>query len=218
VSKTDAKVSLFGRLELELKDVAFKLVKPRAAYERERGNVTDTYSLGFLSSSKGDRIQPGLNMRYAELDRIYHQVSGARPADQKQHAAISFAIWRVYGGREKYEFLLAGEDTVERVAAQLIRTFREVALPFFESHSTIADVDRLFNEQPNSPESRLYNLNNVMRCCYATTAAKLVGNPRYAEIVQSYSEFLQAADQGFYVPQYQALVQRLEADAAETTA
>lgn len=208
MARQDPKVSLFERIEPEAMERGFKLIRSRGAFERKRGEVTDNYILSFLSSTKGARVQPGLTMRYEPLDRIYHQISGAKPADRVYHAAISLAIWRIWGGREKYEFLLTGDDAVDEVVGKVLDTLREIALPFFDSHSTVADVDRLFNENPNSPESRLYNLNNWTRCAYATIAARLVGNPRYPELVQADAEFL-ARDYG---EQYQALLRLLDTE------
>ena len=215
MSKQDPKSTLFERLEPELARDGFKVIKSRGAFERDRGDVSDLYKLDFYTSTAGNRIQPAVIMRFAELDRIYHQISGAKPADRKYHAAISFAIWRVYGGSEKqYEFVLSGPETVESVAASLLTTFREIALPFFESHSTIADVDRLFNEAPNEWSSLVHNTDRWTRCAYATIAAKLVGNPRYDQIVQTYASFLKTADGGHYHDRYRALLEQLERQAA----
>ncbi len=208
MARQDPKISLFERVEPVATQHGFKLIRSRGAFERKRGEVTDNYILSFLSSTKGARVQPGLTMRYEPLDRIYHQVSGAKPADRVYHAAISLAIWRIWGGREKYEFLLSGEDAVDAVADKVLDTLREIALPFFESHATVANVDRLFNENPSSPESRLYNLNNWTRCAYATIAARLVGNPRYPELVNGYAALL-ANDYG---EQYQALLRLLDTE------
>jgi hypothetical protein len=208
VSKNAAKDLLFARIQPTLAEHGFKFLKARTAFERAREDVIDTYRLDFYSSSKGHRIQPGIAMRYAALDRIYHQVSGAEPANQKYHAAINFALWRVFGGIERYEFLLT-DDTVESVAVAILDAFRTVALPFFESHTRIADVDRLFNERPRDYEVLVHNSDDGTRIAFATIAARLVGNPRYEELVQAYREQLAVANGGHHLPVYDALLERL---------
>jgi hypothetical protein len=214
VSKEDSKSRLFERLEPEIARHGFKLIKGRGAFERDRGDVIDLYKLGFYSSSKGTRIQPEIIMRYPEMDRIYHEVSGAKPADRKFHAPISFAVWRVFGGvQQKYEFLLGGNETVEPVAASILSTFHETALPYFESHSTIADVDRAFNETPNTMPSLLQNADTWTRLAFATIAAKLVKNPKYDSIVQTYKAFIKKADGGEDSKRYQSLLKLLEEQA-----
>jgi len=209
VSKQDPKSKLFEELATELGAAGFKLVKSRGAFEREREGVNDLFKLDFYTSTAGNRIQPAIIMRFASLDRLYHQVSGAKPADRKYHAAVSFAIWRVYGGPQKYEFLLSDESTVGTVAEKLSLTFREVALPFFDNHSTVADVDRLLNEMPNAPQTILYHTDGWTRCAYATIAAKLAANPRYDELVGVYDAYLTALDGGHNRNRYLMLLRVL---------
>jgi hypothetical protein len=210
VSTTDPKISLFQRMERELAAEGFKLVKARTAFERDRDEVTDLYKLDFYTSTAGHRIQPGIIMRFAALDRIYHQVSGAKPADRKFHAAISFAIWRIQGDMAKYEFLLSGEEVVGQVAAKLIAVSRDVALPFFERHSTVEAVDRLFNKTPNAQNTVVYNADAWTRCAYATIAAKLARNPEYERLASVYDAFMKTAEGGHRHGQYQTLVKLLE--------
>lgn len=211
MSKDDPKANLFETLEPELTREGFKLIKGRGAFERDRGKVIDLYKLGFYSSSKGTRVQPEIIMRYPEMDRIYHEISGAKPADQKFHAAISFAVWRVFGGvQQKYEFLLTGSEAVQPVAASILSTFREAAAPYFESHSTVADVDRAFNETPNKMPSILQNTDTWTRIAFATIAAKIVQNPKYDAIVDAYKGYIKKADGAEAAKQYQTLLKLLQ--------
>jgi hypothetical protein len=176
----------------------------------ERAVLGQGEPLAGLGQTAGQRIQPGINMRFASLDRIYHQVSGAQPANQKYHAAISFAIWRVYGGTDKYEFLLTGEDAVDTVAAKIVATFHDVALPFFANHSTVADVDRLYNTAPTDYTTVVHHANTWTRCAFATIAARLTGNPNYDDLVQIYDGVLKSAQGGFHHEKYMALIKLLE--------
>ncbi len=204
-ARREPTTELFARVGRELSPMGFKLVKSRRRFERRRGPVADAFTLTLLRASAGTRIQPGVNIRYEELDRIYHQVSGARPADRVHHAAISFGIATVFGDRARYEVMLAGLNRVDDAGTALMRIFEDVALPFFDRHSTIADVDRLYNEDPSSSLARHYLLHHFARCAYATIAAKLVGNPRYDEITRIYAAFLQEVGGGYRATDYEKL-------------
>ena len=216
MSKPDPKLALLQQLDPVFSRDGFKLIKARSAFERDRKEVTDLYKLDFLSSTKGQRIQPGIVMRFASLDNVYHQVSGAKPADRKYHAAISFAIWRIYGGMEKYEFLLTSDDAVPSVVVKLVEVYRQIALPFFESHSTVADVDRLFNKAPNEYNTILYNADAWTRSAYATIAARLAGNRDYERLVRTYEEVMKTSNGGQKHGQYLALLKLLENETAKT--
>jgi len=122
---------------------------------------------------------------------------------------IAFVIWLVFGRKNYFECELASEDDVQPVAKKLVSIFRRTALPFYAKYTSIEDIDRLYNSEPKTPKYFMYLVDFWTRTAYATIAAKLVGNPRYGELVRQYKQGLKESDDSWRAGQYDKLVKLL---------
>lgn len=207
----NVKLMLFEKMAPAMATEGFKLLKSTAWFVGKKGEMTDYYKTDTFASSEGIRVQPVIDVGSETIQRIYHKVSGIKPADQKYHNAVSFAIWRVYSNddEKKYEYLVRSDADIKPVATKLLEVFRLIALPFYDRCSSIEAIDKLYNTAPNASRTQMYLIEGWARSAYATIAAKLAGNEDYLALVKAYRAFLKAYAE-HRVSQYDALVELLE--------
>ena len=99
----------------------------------------------------------------------------------------------LYKNRNKsLDLLIFSERDIVVVADQLIRKFKQVALPYCLNNANVAAVDRFAN---NSPDDYKVNLSNDnYRIIKGIIAAKLNGNPLLSELIMVYDK--QLSDRG----------------------
>ena len=149
---------------------------------------------------------PAIGVRSDAIFAIFKQVSQVRPADEKFRRTLSTDIWRLFGDRSRGEFKVTSEEDAHRVVPAITALVRGEAMPFFERCTSIADIDRLFNADPNSPATRLLSLDNWTRSSNALIAARLAHNPKYDGLVDVYRTLLAGFSGGQYLTQYESLV------------
>lgn len=168
VKKPNLKAMLFAELEDALTKVGFNFFEDISWFERQRNDLADYYAFEFYKEVCGYRVQPAIHVRSHILDRIYHKISGIAPKEQIYDTAIAFVVWRVFGREKTYECRLRSEDDVKPAARKLIKIFKKTALPFFESYTSIANIDRLYNSDPETPNYWSYLVDFWTRTAYAT--------------------------------------------------
>jgi len=216
MKKPNLKAMLFTQLEPGLAEEGFKLVEATGWFERQRNDMADYYAFEFYKEVRGYRIQPAIHLRSHTMDQIYHKISGVKPKERVYDTAIAFVIWRVFGKEKTYECKLESEDDVKPAAQKLIRVFKKIALPFFDKYTSIADIDRLYNSDPETPNYWMYLVDFWTRIAYATIAAKLAGNPRYQTLVRKYKEALKESDEDWRADQYEKLLKVLEKEGSKS--
>ena len=202
----DLKNKLISDLNNEFSKLGFQFEKTQEWFRKNHDDISHFYKLDFYTTSGGYRVQPVLCVRSEKLHLMYHKISGIKQADQKYHSAINTTVWRLYRNRSDGEFILTSEMELKSVGQSILNIFNKTALPFFDQCSSIADIDRMFNTNPDEQLSRQYNLNDFPRCCYATIAAKIVENPNYSDLVQAYRSFLKTYRKGKFLDQYEKLL------------
>ncbi|HUQ84048.1 MAG TPA: hypothetical protein VM076_23055 [Gemmatimonadaceae bacterium] len=177
---------------------------------REVNDIKQIISWSYTTSGMGFVVTPALGARSEEILSIFKRVSPIKPADEKSRRTLSVDIWRLAGQRSRGEFKVTSQAEAAEAAAAIVRLVRSDAFPFFERCGSVADIDRLFNTDPNSQASRLLSLDNWTRCANALIAARLAGNQRYDGLVDAYRTLLAGFSGGQFLPQFEALVKLLE--------
>jgi hypothetical protein len=215
MKKPNLKNMLMSELEPHLAKEGFKFEKSMLWYTKKKNDISDYFFLEFYTAREGFRVQPALRVRSETMDRIYHQASWIKPAEQKRHTAVAFTMWRVFGGdQKKFECSLASEDSVKPCTEKLMGVFREFAVSFFDKCSSIAAINELFGD-PSDSARQVYLLDPFEHGVYATIAAKLAANARYSTIAEHYLSYIKSHyPQGPYIETYEKLLQVLENEKA----
>jgi hypothetical protein len=196
-------------LNRELAADGFAYAKATKWMVREVNDIKQIISWSYTTSGTGFAVTPALGARSEAILSIFKQVSPIKPADEKSRRTLSVDIWRLSGDRSRGEFKVTSEADAAAAASAIVRLVRSDALPFFERCRSVADIDRLFNTDPNSQASRLLSLDNWTRCANALIAARLAGNPRYDGLVDAYRTLLAGFSGGQFLPQFETLVKVL---------
>lgn len=190
----------------ELTQENFKYIKTTKWLARNLEDITQIISWSYYISGSGYMVTPIIGARSEAVLAIYKQVIQVRKEDEKFHQTLSVDIWRLSGDRSKGEFKVTSEEEVHQVVPAIMALIRSEAMPFFERCTSISDIDRLFNNNPNSPAARLLTLNNWPRSAKALIAARLAHNPKYDGIVDVYRTLLAGFSGGEYLKPYESLV------------
>lgn len=86
------------------------------------------------------------------------------------------------------------ERHIPMVATQLLKQFKEVALPYCLNNASVAMVDKLVNTKPD--EYKVHTMNDNTRILKGIIAAKLNNNPHLEELIKIYDK--QIADRDMY--------------------
>lgn len=86
------------------------------------------------------------------------------------------------------------ERHIPIVAAQLLKQFKEVALPYCLNNATVAMVDKLVNTKPD--DYKVHTMNDNYRILKGIIAAKLNNNPHVDELIKIYDK--QIVDRDMY--------------------
>lgn len=209
MKQTEIEKVLSDDLSQEFSADGFKYVKAAKWLARTAGDITQILSWSYYSSAGGFRVAPGVGIRSEAIFQIFKQASPVRKEDEKFRRTLSVEIWRLLGDRSRGEFMIASMDDAHRAAAGIAKLARDVALPFFEKCTAVADIDRVLNTDPSAPATALWSLDLWTRAANATIAAKLAGNPKYDGLVDAYRTMLSGLANGHYLPQYEALLSLL---------
>lgn len=86
------------------------------------------------------------------------------------------------------------ERHIPIIAVQLLKQFKEVALPYCLNNATVTVVDKLINTKPN--EYKVHTMNDNTRILKGIIAAKLNNNPHLDELIKIYDK--QIVDRDMY--------------------
>jgi hypothetical protein len=191
-----------------LKPFGFKLMKGKKRLVRRSENRTEVFGLPVVEYAPTYYVRPWVGVRFDEVENLFHQTSGFEPEYQQDTTTVGTSLWDVYGA-DGYDIPFKDEADVATVASQLLTIFREKALPYYEQFRTLTAVDAALNDQPNGPCIYRPGLPTA-RCSAGVIVAKLTGRKNYGELVSVYRSILKTDNNGFYLPAFESLLEKLE--------
>ena len=198
------KEALFETVQKGVTGEGFVLKRSKERFVRERADITDVFQLVCLDGKPGLRVQPNVGVRVARIEETFHRISGFEPKYQGDTVTIGAGIGNITNNDNRAcEFIVETDVDVITASEQILRVFREFALPYFARFSELSAIDAELNDHPlertpNRPVPWL-------RCASGLIVAKLVERPNYTELVQVYGDLMSRADKGFYLGRFRAL-------------
>lgn len=164
-----------------------------------RGGRCFAFNLIFLDYRPSWDVRCWWGIRVESIEAVYHRTSGY---DAKFHKGTT-TIGMEYEGRFEFE----DEEDVEAAVDGLYEIFLQQALPFYRHASSLAAIDKLLNESP--ADDSTYGA-PPQRYHYGMIVAKAVGRKRLNHLAKTYRRKLSAFSDGFYLPQFDALLSDLQ--------
>jgi hypothetical protein len=107
----------------------------------------------------------------------------------------------------RFEYVIRSPSDIQAVAVQIESDFTEIAVPYFEGHSELKQIDAALNATPDG-ECVHYAM-DYLRYTHGLIVARLIGRPDYLGLVDTYRRKLAHVSNGFYLPEFEALVSDL---------
>jgi hypothetical protein len=203
------KAALFGLVGQKLTSSDFTPNEANDSFVRRHNGVVDIFQLVCKDAKPGWRIQPNVAVRIELVEQIFHQTSGFDAQDRKNTPTMGGSVGHFLSGSSRaYEFLLTSDSDVLPVTEQIVRTFQEFALPYFERWGSLHAVDAELNDRPS--ERTQHRSLAWFRCSTGIIVAKLVGRTDYKRLAAYYSDVMARDNKGFYLKRFQSLLKSLE--------
>jgi hypothetical protein len=199
--------SLFVSIHAELKPFGFKLAKSKQRLLRFSEKRMEILQFAVLDDETSYRICPSVGVRFDDVEEIFHRTSGFEPEYQNDTATVGVNLWGDNGGND-YQIPLRGAEEVDAVVSQVSTIFRENALPYFAQFCSLVAVDSAVNDQPTLP--CIHRSLPCLRCSTGAIVAKLTGRKNYDELISIYHAVMRVDSNGFYLPDFEALLSDLE--------
>lgn len=192
---------LFYLLEPELKAFDFELSHKHQGFIRRDKKAIFFYQLLIYNrtvlntGTKGFLIEPYIWIGIKEIEKYYKQITlNKELKTDVNFVTIGNGIANLlanpdglYANRNKSLKLHVFEDKhIPLVAAQLLKQFKEVALPYCLNNARVSMVDKLINTKPD--EYKVHAMNDNYRILKGLIAAKLNNNSQLEELIKIYDK------------------------------
>lgn len=163
-----------------LRPEGFTYVRGADEYRRKIEGGTQSFAV-IIKQGYPNRIVSFLvGVRIDAIQHIFNMFAGVSPTVHDTNESLAV---RVQGLVEDIDELLESFNPDESLPPQSVEErIRKVVIPFLNETVTLNSVDRVLNE------TDLCHTMHPYRAMAAVIAAKLSGNPRFDEIVQSYQQ------------------------------
>ncbi|MCL9807418.1 hypothetical protein NAT51_17960 [Flavobacterium amniphilum] len=166
---------LLDYLDKELIQYNFKLNKKLGEFTSKSKEGWKKLQLIFLIRDEGWEINLGMLIRKDLVENIYHKASYYEPKYHKITPTIGTTIENYINDGKNHRFCLNSNKDLAFCYTEILKLFKEIALPFFEKYDRIEEIEKAVNmKNRDSVFSGIKYGGNI-----GIILAKLVDNPDY---------------------------------------
>ncbi|MGB0523298.1 MAG: hypothetical protein ACPGJS_10090 [Flammeovirgaceae bacterium] len=133
-------------------------------------------------------LEVNLGIRLNMIEELAQQFLDNHAPYQQDALTLVASIGKL-SDNKYFHYKIAEKDDLYYACEEIKRFMEDTGFEFLNTHSSISAMDELLNDRPNKPSKFLYNQSH--RCFKGITAAKLVHNPIFLDLVDAYRKFLQ---------------------------
>jgi len=190
-----ARKDLFNEIAESLEQFGFLRRKSGESFLRiVNSGEQDFY---FIVNKRGVElaVQPRFSIRINSILDIYHKITVKEKEYFQDSAVLENSLGELMGyvdtNKEEgtggaFNYLMKDPNDLQILKQVIPLRFQEYVLPYFDKNSSVERVDFLLNRNPT--KLVMHQWLNPERIIMGTIAAKLVGNPRYRELVSIYTD------------------------------
>jgi len=190
-----ARKDLFNEIAESLEQFGFLRRKSGESFLRiVNSGEQDFY---FIVNKRGVElaVQPRFSIRINSILDIYHKITVKEKEYFQDSAVLENSLGELIGyvdnNKEEgtggaFNYLMKDPNDLQILKQVIPLRFQEYVLPYFDKNSSVERVDFLLNRNPT--KLVMHQWLNPDRIIMGTIAAKLVGNPRYRELVSIYTD------------------------------
>jgi len=203
MTKKEVLRNVLNLLSNELSSFDFKLILKEQGFIRKEKSFIYLFFIliydrtNIDTGEKGFKIEPFANISILDIENFYKNVTlnnylktewdfitlGNSIAELKANPDGIHKKWN-----ESLDLFIFYEKDIQIVSNELIKQFKNFALPYFNTNNTVKRVDQLFNEHPR--RYSVHMSNDLFRFIKGLIAAKLVENPNFSQLLNIYSDLL----------------------------
>lgn len=184
----------------------FKYFKKREAFRKIVSSEIEHLAHFRIIKTTQVLIEPSFSIRQMKIESLFHEVMGT----PKKFIDMTSVLWPratmlVPNMPEEILYCVDSDEKVIDSANAFVTLYRDYARKFFDSHSTLEEIDYVLNCAPLEPCT--YQPSPLHRSCFgAIVSIMLNGSEAATGIIEAYSNVLETVDNGIHLQKYHYLV------------
>lgn len=201
----EVKDRIASGLTIQMIMEGFTYKKSTNEYKRTDGEFTYFFRIEQLLWSDHYSIDVQLEISQKQVESLVEKILGK----QRHKFTIGADVGRIRlspDGRRivngNLQFILLFEGDIEAAIETLNKYYIDIAKPYFKKYSSLNALDDIMNNEPFSYCPAHVGGMFYERCLKGLIVAKLVQNPRYAELVTIYNEEIEETYNDEFIATY----------------
>ena len=178
----DVTSRLREQLDERLSADGFKFRKTNAEYVRKQGDLRYIFRLGIHAMTDWFLVTPVAFVGSTVINKAFNEILGRNISTSG--STCGFGIGNECN-HQRGRYQIETEDDILASGAAIWRDYAEVAAPFYESVNSMEGIDGYMN----SIHENRHTAGSVGNACMGLIVAKMVGNPRFNELADTYYDF-----------------------------
>lgn len=198
-------------LSAEINTFDFKAaIKEQGFIRRDNSAIYFYYFLiynrtNIKTGAKGFQVEPYIEINIPKIEKYYKEITINKELKTEWNfITLGNSVANLLANpdginrkrNQSLDLFVFDESHIKPVADELLKQFKEVALPYFLTNNTVAKVDELLNKHPKEYCVHLYN--DIFRFVKGLIAAKLNKNPKLDQLLQIYDSLIIERDMPDY--------------------
>ena len=191
---------LYAALEPKIQHLGFKWIKSRNLLIKKDKNGFSKFFITTTDLSYDAVTEISLSLVFcvrinAVEDLMMNYYTVSHPKYYRQ-AATHCASWGQLNGDNKKELIINQRDT-DDISDTIFDIFINEGLPFFETNSSVEQLDKLYNDNPDKVEVSIKR--QSQRITLSLVLAKLTQREDYSKLIEKYENDLCLGKYGLQV-------------------
>lgn len=148
-------------------------------------------------------LQPAMGIRHDLIEDTFHRTSGMDDRYKAQTLTLVSTLTKLHNSSD-FEVRVHRRDDVPLAVPRIVEMYEHFMRPFFSKFRDIDAIDRLLNENPDTPCA--FVALPWRRCSVGLIAASIVGRPNINGLAKCYHARLSSDQNGFYLPPFERLL------------
>ncbi|MDR1859700.1 MAG: hypothetical protein LBR06_02105 [Bacteroidales bacterium] len=156
----------------------------------------------------GIYIDPGIIIRFDEIENFYHETSYFEKKYQKGTFTIGMSLDNAFNESNYVYQRYVENESAANAANYFYELFQEIVLPLFNKYNTLESMNELLNSEP---DKELTLVNSIHRGIHGIIAAYLLKIPdeELNKLIDIYTKQYTVNSNGFYKPEFDKVVENI---------
>jgi hypothetical protein len=190
IKAKEVKEAIASGLGNKFKRDGFVYKKTINQFEKIQGDFTSIFNILITAWSSCYSIDVRLYISQKQIEKIYENIVG-----KSQKLTIGNTINRIYASPDGRKVVNGNlviniyfDEDVEAAVESLKNYYNTIAKPYFEKYQDLKSINNIMNNAPFEHNPADVGGAFDSRCMKGLIVARLVNNPNYEQLVQTYDE------------------------------